>query len=172
MTGAQFHAMTKFGSPLYRDLAGKDPDLSHYASEIKGALDDAWGQALPPDKLAAWTQAKQQYKNIMTLKPAIDETTQQADPNLLYRSVERKNRGSTANAGDLGTLAEGGVNFLRAAYGQRSEARRPHWDDRRWGAGTRRRACRAADWSPRSFSIPWRPARQRRTGWETWARAR
>ena len=27
MTGAQFHAMTKFGSPLYRDLAGKDPDL-------------------------------------------------------------------------------------------------------------------------------------------------
>ena len=60
---------------------------------------------------------RQQYKNIMTLKPAIDETTQQADPNLLYRSVERKNRGSTANAGDLGTLAEGGVNFLAPHMG-------------------------------------------------------
>jgi hypothetical protein len=117
MTGQQYQSLTKFGSPLYRDMAGKDSDLSHYASEIKSTLDDAWGRVLPPDKLAAWMKAKQQYKNVMTLKPSIDETTQQADPNILYRQVEKRNRGSTANAGDLGTLAEGGVNFLAPHMG-------------------------------------------------------
>lgn len=113
INGKAYQAMTKFGSPLYRDLASKDPNLSHYAGEIKSALDDAWSSSLPVDKSAAWNNAKAQYKNLITIKPALDETTQQANPNALYRSVLRKNNGSSASAGDLGTLAEGAKNFLQ-----------------------------------------------------------
>jgi len=122
ITGEQYQRLTNFNSPIYRDLAGNNPDRSFFAGEIKGALDDAWERALPSDSAGEWRTLKQQYKNVMTLKNAIDETTESLKPNLLYNSVRRKFRGSTANAGDLGVLAEGGKNFLVPHMGDKGIA--------------------------------------------------
>lgn len=113
VNGEIYQNFTRYGSPLYRDMSSKtNANLSHYAGEIKGAVDDAWSRSLPADILDQWNLLKRQYKNVMSIKPALDETTELVDPSKLFASVKRKNNGSTAGAQDLGILAEGGKNFL------------------------------------------------------------
>lgn len=108
MNGATYKNITQKGGIL--DNMGKDKDIAGAVPQIREALDDAWGRSLPPDKKAAWDQARKEYKVTRTIDDSMGASGAAEgvyNPKKLLKAVEDR-FGNVENAGDLGLLARGG----------------------------------------------------------------
>lgn len=96
------------------ELAGSDsPVLQRAGTDIRRALDDAFIQQADPYDAAALTQARNQYRNLETLRPLASRAPAgNISPGLVLGAVNRE-FDSPAAAGDLGTLARVGAAYLR-----------------------------------------------------------
>ncbi len=114
ITGKQYQTYRQRGGIL-DELAGSDsPVLQRAATDIRGALDDAFiRQAQGTDGQLLQT-AKEQFRNLQVLKPlAAKAPAGNISPGLVLGAVN-KEFGSPGAAGDLGTLARVGSAFLKA----------------------------------------------------------
>ncbi len=108
MNGATYKNITQKGGIL--DNMSKDKDIASAVPQIREALDDAWGRALPADKKAAWDQARREYKVTRTIDDSMGASGAAEgvyNPKKLLKAVEDR-YGNVENAGDLGMLARGG----------------------------------------------------------------
>ena len=108
MNGATYKNITQKGGIL--DNMSKDKDIANAVPQIRKALDDAWGRALPTDKKAAWDQARKEYKVTRVIDDSMGATGAAEgvyNPKKLLKAVEDR-YGNVENAGELGLLARGG----------------------------------------------------------------
>jgi hypothetical protein len=118
LTGEQYQALTRKGSPLDVASNSANPNIRHYAIQIRGALDDALERSAGPEDVKALQSARLQYKNMKTVEPLVSKSADnQITPALLNNrvSVNFKNR-AYQGAGDLDELAQIGTRFLNPPH--------------------------------------------------------
>jgi hypothetical protein len=116
LSGETYQALTRKNSPLDIASNSANPNIRHYAQAVHEALDDALEKSASPEDVAALTQARWQYKNLMTVKNLAAKANVEGEinPRLLAGAVGTsfKNR-AFAGAGDLGELAQIAQTFLK-----------------------------------------------------------
>lgn len=120
ISGETYQALTRKGAPLDRAMESDNPNIAHYAGQLRDALDSALQRSAPPAMQDALTQAKYQWKNLRTIQPIVAKAgaASQVSPALLMgrvTSVYGPDAVSTGRAGDLGDLAKIGQTFLKEA---------------------------------------------------------
>ncbi len=116
IAGPTYQAITRTGTPLDRAVESTNPNVSHWAGQIKTALQGALQRSAAPEYQDQLAQAKAQWANLMALKPlAAKSTTGDISPALLQGSINRGTGDSLAfgGGGDLGDLARIGQRFLK-----------------------------------------------------------
>jgi hypothetical protein len=116
ITGQQYQSLTKFNSPLGKALRSSDSDVRNAAIDIRGHLDDALAQSLPPSSPLAQQlkDARLQYKNLKTIEPLVTKGEPgEISPIALQGQVNRsfKGRGMREQQPDLGEIADIGRQF-------------------------------------------------------------
>lgn len=115
MSGDQYQALTRKGTPLDRALSSSDPNIKFYAGQIKDALDDVMQRSAGPAQASQLSKLRFQYKNMKTIEDLAEKSpTGDVSPALLMGAV----RGNFSNmayggGGDLGDLARIGQRFLK-----------------------------------------------------------
>lgn len=116
LSGEGYQALTRKGAPLDRLASSSNPNLRHYAQQMRGALDDALQASASGEDVAALKAARRQYKNLKTIEDLSEKAGPDGDisPASLLSAV-RKSYGSYAysGAGDMGDLAKIGQRFLK-----------------------------------------------------------
>lgn len=116
ITGEVYQALTRRGSPL--DLASRNaqsPNVRHYASMVRDALDDALEAVTPSDQLMKMRAIRTQYKNMKTIEDLVEKSTDGIiSPALLMNEVRRSYKDMAyRGAGEIGDLARIGQAFLK-----------------------------------------------------------
>lgn len=113
--GTTFNNMMKKGSPLERLQKSTDPNVRHYAGEIRTALQDALERSAPPDLAQRYNAARLEYRNMKTVEPlAAKAATGNVSPLLLLNEVRKNNPNfAYGSGGDLADLARIGQRFMR-----------------------------------------------------------
>lgn len=117
-SGQTYQALTRKGAPLDRALSSPDPNIRHYAGQIRDALDDAMQRAAPTDAAADLQQARSQWRNMRTVEDLVAKAPEgNISPALLQGRVNANNKGTYGAAygggGDLKELANIGQRFLK-----------------------------------------------------------
>lgn len=121
LSGDQYHALTKYGSPLQRAMQNSDPEIRSHAHMVKDALDSALERTLvangDTEGLNGYRQLKGQYKNLKTIDSILKKTGKTGgvlNPSLLEGVVNKSfKQRARYGAGDLGELADIGQAFLK-----------------------------------------------------------
>ena len=95
ISGASYQALTRRGAPLDVAQQSNNPNIAHYASRIRAALDDALEQSATPENVAALRTARQQWRAMRTIDANLHgaDTAESAatlgdvNPQTLYRQV-------------------------------------------------------------------------------------
>lgn len=115
--GDAYQALTRKGAPLDRLSSSADPNVAHYAGQIREALDDGLQNSATPEDVRALQNARWQYKNLMTvakLAPKADAATGVISPALLRGAVNTNFKNAAfQGAGSLGELAQIGQTFMK-----------------------------------------------------------
>lgn len=114
--GETYGNLVGHNSPLSTAASSTNPNIARPAQEIVEALKDALQRSLPADARKAYTEARYQYKNLMTVAPLVNRG-QPGDisPLLLQGVANRSFKGNAfRGAGDLGELSDIGQQFMRA----------------------------------------------------------
>lgn len=126
--GEVYQALTRKGAPLDRAMDSADPNVSHYATRIRDALDDAMERSASPEDVQALQAARFAYKNMKTVEPLVSKS---ADGTISPASLNQRVSVKFANraydgGGPLGELADIGQRFLKegpdSGTAQRSRA--------------------------------------------------
>ncbi len=115
ITGSQYQALTRKGTPLWRAMNSTDPNVAHYAGQIRSALDDALERSASPDDLDLLKKSRSQWKALKTVEPLVEKSpTGDVSPAGLLSQV-RQHYGDMAynGAGPMGDLARIGQSFLK-----------------------------------------------------------
>ena len=121
ISGDTYQALTQTGSALQNALKKSSP-ARPYAIDLKNALDDALGESQPKLKKAL-DLTRHQWNNSILAEDVMNETTGKVEPKDLLRQVEKRygtsgkadqRAESVGSSVPIGTLAEGGKNFLGA----------------------------------------------------------
>lgn len=115
ISGSSYQALTRKGTPLDRAMQSADPNVAHYAGQIRDALDDAMQRSAPPDLADRLSTARGQYKAMKTIEDLVEKSPDgHVSPALLMGAV-RKSYGNMAynGGGALGDLARIGQRFLK-----------------------------------------------------------
>lgn len=120
ITGQQYQALTRHGTPLALAMRSHNPNIAFYAGKVRDALDDAMERSLTAtgktDVLDDLRDARFQYKNLKTIEPLVVNANEDGaiSPARLQGAVSRtfKNR-ARKGAADLGELAQIGQSFLK-----------------------------------------------------------
>lgn len=118
ITGQQYLDLTRSGTPLSNLANNPNPNISHYASEVKDALQDALSRSASPEDQAALATAKQQYRNLMTVDGAISRDGR-GNVNPVTLATQANTGKFNANdvvygrAGPLGDIAMLGQAFMK-----------------------------------------------------------
>lgn len=116
ISGETYQALTRTGTPLDRLLNSSNPNLAYYSQGLRNALDDALERSASPEMANALSQAKYQYRNLMTIKPLVAKApTGDINPALLQGAVNQKTGNALAfgGGGELGDIARIGQRFLK-----------------------------------------------------------
>lgn len=116
ISGDVYQSLTRKGTPL--DLAenSPNPNIRHFAGQIRDALDEALTRSATPEDVAALKTARRQYKNMMTVKNLAAKAGPDGEisPALLLGAVNTSFKDSAfSGGGDLGELAKIGQRFLK-----------------------------------------------------------
>lgn len=113
--GDAYQALTRKGTPLDRAMQSSDPNVKHYASQIRNVLDDALERSAPPDLLGRLKSARGQYKNMKTIEDLVEKSHSGdiSGPSLM--GAVRNSYGNMAygGGGELADLARIGQRFMR-----------------------------------------------------------
>ena len=117
ITGAQYQALTRKGTPLMRAMDSTDPNVRHYAGQIREALDSAMERSAPPELLGRLQKARYQYKVMKTIEPLVQGTESgNISPARLKTNVAKSFKNLAYDgAGPMGTLARAGQAFFKEA---------------------------------------------------------
>ena len=115
LTGAQYQALTRKGTPLWRAMNSPDPNVAHFAGQICDALDNALERSASPEDLKLLQQARGQWKALKTVEPLVEKSPSgNVSPAALMSQVRQHYGGMAYNgAGDMGDLARIGQAFLK-----------------------------------------------------------
>jgi len=117
MSGEAYQAFTRFGTPLSRAQRSPDPNIRHFSSQVREALDGMLERSAPPDLVAGLRQARSQWRAMVNvIEPMVERSpTGQVDPAALltriraaYPDFLRRGTGGT----ELGDLAMIGAQFM------------------------------------------------------------
>lgn len=118
ITGQQYLDLTRSGTPLSQLANNPNPNISHYASQVKDALQDALSRSASPKDQAALATAKQQYRNLMTVDGAVSRDGR-GNVNPVTLATQANTGKFNANdivygrAGPLGDIAMLGQAFMK-----------------------------------------------------------
>ncbi len=122
LTGEAYQQLTRSGSPLQRAEHAADPNVRHYAGQIRDALDGAFERSASAADKPALQQARAQWRAMKTIEDLVEKSPDgNLSPALLMgqvRSASAKFDGSTGGmaytgGGNLGDLARIGQQFLK-----------------------------------------------------------
>lgn len=110
ISGASYQALTRQGGTLDRLMASDNPNVAHYAGEIRDTLDDALQAEANPADAAALRDARFKYKNLMT----VSDIAKNQDPvtgivpfGQLNQAINRHFRDAAfRGSGDIGTIRD------------------------------------------------------------------
>lgn len=126
LSGETYQALTRKGSALDVASHSSNANVRTYAQQLREHLDDALEASASPADLDTLSQARWQYKNLMTVKNLAAKANVEGDvsPALLSGAVNAsfKNRAFTG-AGDLGELAQIGQTFMKQPGNSQTAAR-------------------------------------------------
>ncbi len=115
--GSTFGNLISHGSALDNALGNANSNIASAAGAIKGALQDALQRSLSGDDLAAYRNARFQYKNMKTIEPLVNKSTDgNLSPALLNGQVSLNfpNRAfDVSGTNQLDRLAKIGQAFLK-----------------------------------------------------------
>ena len=114
--GKAYQALVAKNSPLDRAMESQDGYLSHYAGQMKDALDDAFQRSASPSDQAALSDARRQWAALKTIEPLVAKApTGDISPALLMSRVNQQTHNGLAYGygGNLGELARIGTRFLK-----------------------------------------------------------
>lgn len=100
-------------------VMGSGGEKSVPLGDLRSVLRDAMDQSIRPEDQAAWTRARQQWRDLKTLEPLVakDNIEGNISPGQLLGRVAANNSGKSAMAsgrrGELGNLASVGQRFLK-----------------------------------------------------------
>ena len=117
ITGDAYQALTAKGGVIDNAMSSNDPGVQNFAGQIRTALDAAMQRSAPPELAQQLSDARLQYKNLMTIAP-LAAKAQGADGNispLQMLQAVRSNFSDMAfrGGGTLGELANIGQRFMR-----------------------------------------------------------
>lgn len=113
ITGDQYQALTRKGAPLDRLMQSSNPNVAHYAQQLRSSLDDLLQRQAPADVVQDLTTARQQWKALKTIQPLADKSpTGDISPANLLGQV-RNAPGGVAQGNDLTDLGRIGQRFLK-----------------------------------------------------------
>lgn len=113
--GRTFNNMLKKDAPLSRLQKNADPNISHYANQIRGALQDALERSAMPEMAQRYATARMQYRNMKTIQPLAEKApTGDISPLLLAGQVRRSNPNfAFGTGGDIADIARIGQRYMR-----------------------------------------------------------
>lgn len=113
--GRTFNNMLKKDAPLSRLQKNADPNISHYANQIRGALQDALERSATPEMAQRYATARQQYRNMKTIQPLAEKApTGDISPLLLAGQVKKSNPNfAFGTGGDIADIARIGQRYMR-----------------------------------------------------------
>lgn len=107
ISAESYQALTRKGTPLDRLMKSVDPNVRHYATEIREALDDVMQRSAPADAVADLIRARAQWKALKTVEPlAKKAATGDISPRSLLSSVNKSYSGDGAQLGKLGRVGQ------------------------------------------------------------------
>ncbi len=116
ISGEAYQALTRKGAPLDRAMSSSDPNIRHYAGQIKDALDDALELSASGADLKALKTARLQWKNMRTVQDLASKAGIEGEitPSLLLGAVKKSYKDMPySGAGEIGDLAHIGQQFLK-----------------------------------------------------------
>ncbi len=116
LSGEAYQSLTRKGAPLDRAMNSADPNIRHYAGQIRNALDDALEASASPADLKALKTARLQWKNMRTIQDLAAKANIEGEitPSLLLGAVKKSYKDMPfSGAGEIGTLAHIGQEFLK-----------------------------------------------------------
>lgn len=129
-------------SDLSRHIKTADPETKGALHGIQSALDDAVGLVISPADQAAWSEARNQYRNLVTLERAVGGAGEAAaqgrvSPAQLRTAAanEQGKRAYVRGEGDFADLARSGVATLTDPPNSGTASRLSSWGLPAAGAG-------------------------------------
>ena len=115
ITGTTYGHLIHKGSALDAATNSANPNIAHFAGQIKSALQDALQRSLSPADAETYALARLQYKNMMTIAPPAGKGIPgEISPLLLQGAANRSFKGNAfRGAGDLGELGDIAQKYLR-----------------------------------------------------------
>lgn len=116
LPGRSYGNLLHRNAALDRALAASNPNVAAVAGELRSILQDALERSLTGDDLAAYRNARHEYRNLKTVEPlAAASPTGDIDPAALNRRIsQRDKRRAYDTSGDaLDRLGKIGAEFLR-----------------------------------------------------------
>ncbi len=115
ITGESYQALTRKGTPLDRLTQSADPNIRHYAGQMREALDDVFMRSAPADALADLQQARAQWKAMKTIEPLAEKAASGDISAPLLMGAARSSYDGLAygGGGDLAELGRIGQQFLK-----------------------------------------------------------
>jgi hypothetical protein len=112
-------------------LSANGGEKASYLSDLREVLRDGMDASIRPEDQAAWTQARQQWRDMKTIEPLVAKegaTSGNISPGALMARVTSNNAGKITMAqgrrGDLGDLASIGQRFLKETVPDSGTAQR------------------------------------------------
>lgn len=123
--GRKYHAFTSKGGALQNLTSSADPNIKHYAGQVREAIDDAFARSASPEDAALLSKAKQQYRAMKVVQDLVPKAADgNISPALLLGKVMTNDKGMAyTGGGKLGTLARGGQQFLKEVPGSQTPER-------------------------------------------------
>jgi hypothetical protein len=115
ISGSAYQALTGHGSALSVAQQSGEGTVRNYANQIREALDDAFQRSASPEDIEALSEARMQYKNMMTVAPLVNKGIPgDISPLLLQGAANRSFKANAfRGAGDLGELGDIGQTNLK-----------------------------------------------------------
>lgn len=119
LSGEAYQALRSRLDTLRRRTISGDPHLSKTLGNLRSALDDAMERSAPAADAAAWQQARQNYRNLLTIEKAMSGAGENTalgliSPSQLRTAAKGQNkRAFVRGQDDLGPLARSGEAIMK-----------------------------------------------------------
>lgn len=127
LSGQSYQALTRQGTALDRASRSANPNIRHYAQQVRDALDDALEEAATPEMRATLQRARGQWRNMKVIEGALGNPGEPLDPARLLAQVRKSSTNyAYRGGGDIGDLAEAAYQLSQPRQVLETDAVRLH----------------------------------------------